>query len=86
MMHAYNKSYLNDAMENLGDMLDYAICDLGYDPNEFFNWFISSGISSQFQKGNPKYLVGMSGYELCEAVLKATNIQYNRKEPSYKFI
>lgn len=83
MMNAYDKSYLNDAMENLGDMIDYAICDLGYTPDEFFNWFISSGIAAQFQKGNPKYIVGMSGYELAEAVLKTTNIKYKRKEPSY---
>lgn len=83
MMNAYDKSYLNDAMENLGDMIDYAICDLGYNPDEFFNWFISSGIATQFQKGNPKYIVGMSGYELTEAVFKTTNIKYKRRKPSY---
>lgn len=83
MMHAYNKSYLDDAMQNLADMIDYAICDLGYSPDEFFHWFIISGISTQFQKGNPKYIVGMSGYELAEAVLKETNINNERKTPSY---
>lgn len=86
MMHAYDESYLDDAMQNLGDMVDYAVCDLGYDPDTFFRWFISSGIATQFEKGNPKYLGGMSGYELTEAVLKATNINYTRKEPSYSIL
>lgn len=73
-MNAYNELYLDDAMHNLADMLDYAICDLNYEPDEFFSWFINSGIASKFEKGNPKYITGMSGVELCEAVLKETNI------------
>ena len=73
-MNAYNELYLDDAMHNLADMLDYAICDLNYEPDEFFSWFINSGIASKFEKGNPKYITGMSGAELCEAVLKATNV------------
>ena len=73
-MNAYNELFLDDAMHNLADMLDYAICDLNYEPDEFFSWFINSGIASKFEKGNPKYITGMSGVELCEAVLKETNI------------
>ena len=82
-MSAYSELYLDDAMQNLGDMVDYAVCDLEYDPDEFWGWFIASGAASQIEKGNPKYIAGMSGYELAEAVLRATNIQYERKEPSY---
>lgn len=82
-MNAYNELYLDDAMQNLGDMVDYAVCDLGFDPDEFFGWFISSGIASRFEKGNPKYVGGMSGYELTDAVLRATNVSYEKKEPSY---
>ena len=47
MMSAYNESYLDDAMQNLGDMVEYAVCDCGYDPDEFFGWFISSGVASK---------------------------------------
>lgn len=83
MTNAYNELYLDDAMQNLGDMVDYAVCDLGFEPDEFFGWFISSGIASRFEKGNPKYVGGMSGYELVDAVLKATNVSYEKKEPSY---
>ena len=81
-MGAYNEEYLDDAMLNLGDMIDYAVCDLGFAPDEFFGWFIFSGIASCFEKGNPKYVGGMSGYELADAVLKATNISYEKKEPT----
>ena len=77
MTSAYNESYLDDAMQNLGDMMEYAVCDCGYDPDEFLGWFISSGIASKFEKGNPKYVSGMSGIELTLEVLRATNISYN---------
>ena len=33
MMNAYNESYLDDAMQNLGDMVEYAVGDCGYDPD-----------------------------------------------------
>lgn len=82
-MHAYNEMYLDDAMQNLADMIDYAVCNLGFEPDEFFGWFITSGIASRFEKGNPKYVGGMSGYELVDAVLRATNVSYEKKEPSY---
>lgn len=74
MTNAYNELYLDDAMQNLGDMVEYAVCDCGYHPNEFFDWFISSGIASKFEKGNPKYVAGMSGVELAEAVMRETNV------------
>ena len=52
MMSAYNESYLDDAMQNLGDMIVYAVCDCGYDPDEFFGWFIAS----RFEKAIPNTL------------------------------
>lgn len=83
MTTAYNGLYLSDAMNNLGDMVDFAVRDLGFEPDAFFGWFISSGIASKFEKGNPKYIAGMSGYELAEAVLHETNVSYTKKEPTY---
>ncbi len=83
MMGAYSELYLDDAMNNLGDMVEFAVCDLGFDPDEFFGWFISSGIASKFEKGNPKYITGMSGFELAEAVLAETNVSYEKREPTY---
>ena len=83
MTNAYSELYLDDAMNNLGDMVEFAVCDLKFDPDEFFGWFISSGIASKFEKGNPKYITGMSGFELAEAVLDETNVSYEKREPSY---
>lgn len=87
MMHAYSESYLDDAMQNMGDMMEYALCDCGYDPDEFFGYFLTSGIAAKFENGNPKYVVGMSGVELTETVLRECNVQHrsvNASHPDYK--
>ena len=31
MTHAYSELYLDDAMNNLGDMVEFAVCDLGFE-------------------------------------------------------
>lgn len=84
MTIAYNELYLDDAMHNLADMVEYAVCDLGFEPDEFFGWFVSSGIASKFEKGNPKYITGMSGVELAEVVLNKINVEFQSKEPSFR--
>lgn len=73
MTRAYNESYLNDAAENLGDMLAYAVNDCGYDADEFFGWFVMSGLADQFGNGNPKYIAGLSGIELAREVVYQTS-------------
>ena len=80
MMNAYSELYLDDAMRNLGDMIEYAVCDCGYHPDEFFDWFIASKIAEKFGKGSPKYIAGMSGIELAEAVMLEVHIKPKRKE------
>jgi len=84
MTHAYNESYLDDVMQNLGDMLDYALVDCGYVPDEFFSWFISSGIATKIENGNPKYITGMSGVELAREVVFLTTGSYPTKERAIK--
>jgi len=71
-MHAYPETYLNDAMNNLGDMLDYAVNDCGYDAADFFDRFIISGVAGLFEKGSPKYAAGLSGSELASEVIYRT--------------
>ena len=83
MTSAYSELYLDDAMHNLGDMVEYAVCGLGFEPDLFFNWFISSGVASKFERGNPKYIAGMSGYELAETVLNITNVPYEKQVTAY---
>jgi DNA-binding XRE family transcriptional regulator len=64
--------YLNDAMNNLGDMFDYAINDLGYDAEEFFTYFIISKVAFAFERGNPSFIAGLSGPELASEVIFRT--------------
>ena len=40
-MTGYSELYLNDARKNLGEMIEYAVVDLGYEPDEFFDYFIA---------------------------------------------
>ena len=72
MIHAYDETYLDDAMNNLGDMFDYAVNDCGYDAEEFFGHFITSGVAKEFERGTPKYVVGLSGPELASEVIYRT--------------
>lgn len=82
MTHAYGETYLNDAMNNLGDMFDYAICDLGYKPERFFPQFLASGVAERFGRGNPKYVAGLSGPELAIEVVYRMEGKRPTVEPS----
>ena len=73
MTHAYEETYLGDAMNNLGDMLDYAVNDCEYDTEEFWGHFIVSGVAESFERGNPKYVAGLSGLELASEVIYRTH-------------
>ena len=70
---AYNRLYLEDAMNNLGTMLDCAIHAAHCDLLVFYEMFLSSGVASQMEAGNPRYLSGMSGMELMQLVLKKSS-------------
>lgn len=72
MTHAYNPLYLEDVMNNLGTMLDCAVHAAHCDLPMFYEMFLSSGIASQIEAGNPRYLSGLSGMELMQLVLDKT--------------
>ena len=69
MTPAYAETYLNDAMENLGEAFDYAANACRLDMDDFLDLFIASGYADGFGKGNPKYVAGLSGTELVMAVI-----------------
>ena len=73
MIHAYNHYYLEDAMNNLGNMLDYAVNAAGLDIAVFYEMFLASGVASQIEVGNPRYVSGLSGIELCHVVLEKSS-------------
>jgi len=82
MMHAYAEAYLDDAMNNMGDMMDYAVNDLRMDADRYFGCFISSGVAEQFENGNVKYVSGMSGIELASKALTRSGIEADNPKPS----
>lgn len=71
-MNAYAETYLPDAMESLGAMLDYAVNGCGIALEDFYARFLASRVAEGFGGGLPKYVAGMSGIELAEAVLEET--------------
>jgi len=72
MTRAYAETYLDDAMNNLGDAFDYAVYDCKYELEDFFSFFLISGVAEAFGKGNPKYVAGLSGPEITKEVLLKT--------------
>ena len=70
MIHAYDEIYLDDAMETLGNAVEYSTLFCNVDGQEFIDLFIASGISDEFGKGNVKYISGMSGIELARLILE----------------
>ncbi len=78
-------------MRVMGDMLDFAVHTLGMDGSHFFELFLSSAVCRQFEKGNPKYVVGMNGPEVAREVLRDVgfpdpdqeDVMYLDKSPEY---
>lgn len=85
-MNAYSEIYLYDAMRNLGETMDYAVNDCKLDANEFIKHFISSGVSEQFGKGNPKYVSGLSGVELVLETLSHVGLSLPIFEPKENYV
>ena len=83
MICAYDKVYLERARTNLGRMLDYAVHDLKYDIEYFYELFVSSGVAERFETGDFTVLVGMSGGELAYEVLRLSKEQKQTVTPTY---
>ena len=91
MMHAYNQYYIEDVMNNLAAMFDCAANVVHYDISVFYEMFLASGVATQIEMGNPRYLSGLSGIELMQIVFKKCsdkdiqNIDYHpfERTPEY---
>lgn len=70
--HAYNEAYLPYAMENLAVMMDCGINQCGFPAQLFHRMFLTSSIATQIEKGNPRYLAGLSGAELACQIIELT--------------
>ena len=69
MTRAYSELYIENAQNVFAQMMHYVIYDLEMDYDSWTDLFIRSGIAYQFERGNPRYVAGMSGPELADAVL-----------------
>ena len=91
MIHAYSEDYLNNAQKILGDMMDYAVNTYEFSPNQFYEMFLVSDVSMQFQTGNPTYVAGKTGCELVKEVIRKSGLlipelkdeMYLDKSPEY---
>lgn len=74
-IRAYDELYLEGAMQNFAVMLDYgaAVCRGGL--AEYYDRFLVSKASRSFASGNPRYIAGMSGIELADAVFRSTGAE-----------
>jgi DNA-binding Xre family transcriptional regulator len=69
-MRAYHEAYLRGAAETLGSMMDYAVNGCKLDGDDFLRMFIAAGLASQFERGDPKVVAGMSGRDLAVKAIK----------------
>lgn len=70
--HAYSQLYLSKTSRTVGNMLHDAVVEFGMDGDEFLKLFVQSGIASEIEDGNPKYIAGKSGLELFLDVMEIT--------------
>ena len=90
-IHAYSNDYLTSAQRILGDMLDFAVNTSDMDIDKFFEMFLVSDVSRQFETGNPTYVAGKTGCELVKEIIRDSGIlmedypdeMYLDKSPEY---
>lgn len=80
MTHAYDENSTGYAMEILGAALDYSVNFLKLDGQEFLDLFVISGVANEFENGNPKYILGMTGRNLADEVYAKCGKQIEKTE------
>ena len=75
MIYSYDSVYLDDAMESMGDAMDYAANYCHVEMDEFLEVFIGSGFAERFATGEPKVVAGISGAELVWNVLEDSGMK-----------
>ena len=70
-MNAYKETYLNNAADTFGNMMNYVVNDCALDGDVFLHMFVTSGLAEQFERGNPKIIAGMSGLDLAGHAIKS---------------
>ena len=68
MTNAYSELYIENAQKVLAQIMHYVVYDLDMDYDPYSRLFVQSGVAEQFEKGNPRFVAGMSGTELADQV------------------
>lgn len=84
MIHAYDEMYVEGAMIRMGDMLEYACLDCGYDPDGFWKMFLQSRVARRFEIGDVSVVAGKSGPELAYMVLSTIDHKEAFPEPIWR--
>ncbi len=84
-MTAYDEIYLEEAMRNLGEAFDYACNALSLDGDEFWSLLAATKAGDSFNKGNPKFIAGLSGTELAIEVLSKSGMEQNFPRPQTEY-
>ena len=84
-MYAYDEVYLDGAMKNLGEAFDYAVNACTLEADEFMSLFIATGFASDFSKGNPRLVSGLSGTELVMETLSKAGFEHSFPEPQIEY-
>lgn len=84
MIHAYDEMYVEGAMIRMGDMLEYACLDCGYDPDGFWKMFIQNDVSRSFEIGDISVVAGKSGPELAYMILSDVDYREEFTEPMWR--
>jgi len=82
-MRAYKETYLYNAANKLGSMMDYAVNDCSLDGDQYLFMFISSGLAQQFERGNPRVIAGLSGVEIAVQTIISATGRAPGAEPAY---
>jgi DNA-binding transcriptional regulator YiaG len=64
-------------------MIDYAVYDLKYDPDRFFDLFLVSGYADRFGNGDFTLIAGRSGVELARMTVEAATGKEAYLPPRY---
>ncbi len=82
-MRAYHEDYLYNAQKNIGNMFDFAMNTCELELKSFWDMFLVSGLDEQIERGNPKYLVGVSGCELAKLICEKSGVIMTHEDEMY---
>lgn len=79
----YDEVYLDSTQSILGEAFDWVVNTCHDDLASFADRFAHSSIGRLFEDGCPKYVAGVNGAELANAVMESLNLPAYTQEPEF---